>query len=152
MAEWRKCSVCKKSIDLGADYFVCSVSSCRKSAFCSVECWDVHSGVMNHKSAGAMDAKAPSQLEEENASAPRRFIVTTQNPQSSSTISTEKELPHDILIVASKLKDYVKEAHELSTSANVMDRLSDLVREWTDKAARNAKAEGRKTLMDRDFF
>lgn len=146
MTEWRKCSVCKKTIQLGSEYFVCSVSSCRKSVFCSVECWDVHSGVMNHKSAGAMDAKAPLHLEDENLSGPRRFIVA-----SSSTPSTGKEIPHDILIVASKLKDYVKEAHELNTSANVMEKLSDLIRKWTDQAASHAKAEGRKTLMDKDF-
>ena len=147
MTEWRKCSVCKKTIELGADYYVCSVSTCRKSAFCSVECWDVHSGVMNHKSAGAMDAKAPLQAEEENA--PRRFIVTPSSSPSST--SAASNIPHDVLIVASKFKDYVREAHGLNTSANVMDKLSDLVRTLADEAAQKAKAEGRKTLMDRDF-
>ncbi len=147
MAEWRKCSVCKKSIELGADYYVCSVSTCRKSAFCSVECWDVHSGVMNHKSAGAMDAKAPLQAEEERE--PRRFIVS--NSSSLEANSPKGGAPREILIVASKFKDYVREVHGLNTSANVMERLSDLVRELADEAAQKAKAEGRKTLMDRDF-
>ncbi len=147
MAEWRKCSVCKKSIELGADYYVCSVTTCRKSAFCSVECWDVHSGVMNHKSAGAMDAKAPMQVEEERE--PRRFIVS--NTSSPETNLPKAEVPREILIVASKFKDYVREVHGLNTSANVMERLSDLVRELADEASQKAKAEGRKTLMDRDF-
>lgn len=147
MAEWRKCSVCKKSIELGADYYVCSVTTCRKSAFCSVECWDVHSGVMNHKSAGAMDAKAPMQVEEERE--PRRFTVS--NTSSSETNLPKADVPREILIVASKFKDYVREVHGLNTSANVMERLSDLVRELADEASQKAKAEGRKTLMDRDF-
>ena len=51
----------------------------------------------------------------------------------------------------SKFKDYVREVHGLNTSANVMERLSDLVRELADEAAQKAKMEGRKTLMDRDF-
>lgn len=149
MAEWRKCSVCKKPIELGADYYVCSVTTCRKSAFCSVDCWDVHSGVMNHKSAGAMDAKAPLQTDEE--SGPRRFIVSA--PKSSEEVSVSSgNVPKEILIVASKFKDYVREVHGLNTSANVMERLSDLVRDLADEAVRNAKAEGRKTLMDRDFL
>lgn len=144
MTEWRKCSVCKKSIELASDYYVCSISTCRKSAFCSVECWDVHNGVMSHKSAGAMDAKAPSVLEEENPSTPRRFIVN----QSS---TPKANVPNEILIVASKLKDYVREKHELNTSANVMEKLSDIVRDVVDQAVEKAKSEGRKTLMDRDF-
>ncbi len=145
--EWKKCSVCKKVIELGADYYVCSISSCRKSHFCSVECWDVHNGVLGHKSAGAMDAKAPLVAEEEKA--PRRFIVTPN--ETSSTTQTKSAVPHDILIVASKLKDYVQKVHELNTSAAVMEKLSDLVRDLADEACAKAKQEGRKTLMDRDF-
>ena len=57
----------------------------------------------------------------------------------------------DILIVASKLKKYVKEKHGLNTSSNVMEALSSIVRIATDRAIDNAKREGRKTLMDRDF-
>ncbi len=39
---WRKCGVCKKDIGLGRPYQKCSISNCRKSAFCSVDCWAVH--------------------------------------------------------------------------------------------------------------
>jgi len=100
-----------------------------------------------------MDATAPLESESENGnespSTPRRFIVSNQGVSEKSNLS--KKLPREILIVASKFKDYVKEAHDLSTSANVMDKLSDLVRELADEAAQKAKSEGRKTLMDRDF-
>ena len=60
------------------------------------------------------------------------------------------DVPRDILIVASKLKSYVKSKHGMNT-ANVMDALSDIVRFHVDQAVEKAREEGRKTLMDRDF-
>lgn len=57
----------------------------------------------------------------------------------------------EILIVASKLKQYIKDKHDLSTSADVMEILSHAVRRLADQASAKAKAEGRKTLMTRDF-
>ena len=82
----------------------------------------------------------------EQSREPKRILVTSSKPQSSNN-----EYPKEILIVASKLKSYVKDRYDINTSAGVMDKLSDLVRELTDRAVSNAKAEGRKTLMDRDF-
>lgn len=147
---WRKCSTCKKEIGFRAIYQKCSVSTCRKSVYCSVTCWDVHNPIMNHKSAWAEEERAPSKEEamaQENSAErqPKRVIV------SSKPASNNANYPKDVLIVASKLKAYVKERYDLNTSANVMDKLSDLVRELTDKAVENAGREGRKTLMDRDF-
>ena len=60
-------------------------------------------------------------------------------------------MPREILIVASKLKQYVKARSDLSTSDAVMRRLSDLVRRLCDDAIVRAREEGRKTLLDRDF-
>jgi histone H3/H4 len=57
----------------------------------------------------------------------------------------------EVLIVASKLKNYIRNKSGMNTSAAVMDRLSDLVRNLCDQAVENAKREGRKTVMDRDF-
>ena len=56
-----------------------------------------------------------------------------------------------MLIVVSKLKKYVREKHGLSTSDQVIDVLSDRVREICDAAAEKSRQAGRKTLMDRDF-
>ena len=56
----------------------------------------------------------------------------------------------DVLIVASKLKAYIK-GSGMSTSANVMPKLSDIVRKLCDEAIENAQKDGRKTVMDRDF-
>lgn len=147
---WRKCSTCKKEIAYRAIYQKCSVSTCRKSVYCSVTCWDVHNPIMNHKSAWAEEERAPSREEamaqegNETRQA-KRVIVTTK------LATTNNNYSKETLIVASKLKSYVKERYDLNTSANVMDKLSDLVRALTDQAVENAKQEGRKTLMDRDF-
>ena len=100
---------------------------------------------MNHKSAGAEDATAPTTLDEQEK--PKRYIVTPSQTNSSQPDST----PREILIVASKLKDYVKTKHDLNTSANVMEKLTLVVMRAADEAAQKAKSEGRKTLMDRDF-
>ena len=58
---------------------------------------------------------------------------------------------NEVLIVASKLKNYIKEKAEMNTSANVIPRLSELVRELCDKAIESARSDGRKTVKDRDF-
>ncbi|MBL6990477.1 MAG: hypothetical protein ISR65_11895 [Bacteriovoracaceae bacterium] len=148
---WRKCSTCKKEIGYGAAYQVCSVSTCRKSVYCSVTCWDIHVPVMNHKSAWAEEEIAPPKIpvHQEESRAPRRIMVNTSGQKGS--VVQRSDIPIDILIVASKLKHYIKVKYDLNTSANVMEKLSDIVRKVTDDAAEHARLEGRKTIMDKDF-
>ncbi len=55
------------------------------------------------------------------------------------------------LVVVSKLKSYVKNTAGLSTSADVPMVLSQAIKNLIDEAAQNAKKDGRKTLMERDF-
>lgn len=62
-------------------------------------------------------------------------------------MSEEKET----LVVASKVKNYIRGQSEMNTSANVMDALSDKIREMCDQAMENARKDGRKTVKDRDF-
>jgi histone H3/H4 len=57
----------------------------------------------------------------------------------------------EVLVVASKLKNYIREKSGMNTSAAVMSVLSDRIRQLCDNAVENAKREGRKTVMDRDF-
>jgi len=57
----------------------------------------------------------------------------------------------DVLVVASKVKAYIKSVSGMNTSAAVMEVLSQRLRQITDQAIENAKREGRKTVMDRDF-
>ncbi len=61
--------------------------------------------------------------------------------------NSEKE----ILVVASKLKKYIRSSSGMSTSANVAPALSDTIRKMCDQAVENAKTDRRKTVMDRDF-
>lgn len=56
----------------------------------------------------------------------------------------------DVLVVASKVKKYVKEKAEMNTSGAVMQALSDYLAKKLDQAIEHAKTEGRKTVMDRD--
>lgn len=145
---WRNCSVCKKPILQGATYQKCSVSSCRKSAYCSVDCWDSHVPVMNHKSAWAEEEKAPFEVYGEER--PRRRIVPT--PKSSSAAAPlNSNLPMDVLTVVSKLKTYIKARGDMNTSGDVPDVLSEIIRSYCDDAIEQARLEGRKTVMGRDF-
>lgn len=57
----------------------------------------------------------------------------------------------EVLVVASKLKKYIKEASGLNTSNAVMAALSGRIRELCDNAIETARGDGRKTVLDRDF-
>ncbi len=65
--------------------------------------------------------------------------------------SRSQQLPREVLVIASRLKDYIQARADYSTSASVMDVLSDHLRILCDRAVDNARAEGRKTVLDRDF-
>jgi histone H3/H4 len=144
---WRKCANCKKEIKFGNIYQKCSVTTCKKHVYCSVDCWDIHVPILNHKSAWAEEERAPMYAETERPA--KRIIVSNNSAKSSSTSS--KNIPLDVLIVVSKLKNYVKEKHDMNTSGNVVEELSHVVREYADRACARARSEGRKTLMGKDF-
>ncbi len=148
---WRKCGSCKKEIPYNSTYQVCGASSCQKFAYCSVDCWSLHDSIMNHKNGWCEDRISPNKETE----GVRRLVIpqktAAQSTPTSSSTNTNQALENEILIVASKLKQYIKDKHDLSTSADVMDILSTKVRRLTDQAAIKAKSEGRKTLMARDF-
>lgn len=145
---WRSCGSCKRPIFLSAKYYICDISTCKKSAYCSMPCFDDHVPIFRHKDAWAQERVAPKVLgaesEPESRLASAR-IVQPSMPQKSAA-------PQDVLIVASKLKDYIRIKSGMNTSANVMDRLSDMVRLQCDKAIERAAKESRKTVMDRDFY
>jgi histone H3/H4 len=153
---WRVCSACKKPILWNESYWVCSVSSCNRArapyVFCRIECWDSHVPVMNHRDAWAEERVAPSRPRPTAATAPlvtRPLGAPTAAEPASRTAAEAPDL--DVLVVVSKLKKYVRDKHGLSTSDQVIDVLSDRVRELCDDAAEKSRQAGRKTLMDRDF-
>lgn len=57
----------------------------------------------------------------------------------------------EVLVVASKVKKYIKEKSGMNTSSSVLDALSTKVCALCDQAIEKAKSDGRKTVMDRDF-
>ncbi len=155
---WRKCSACKNPIGLGANYYVCSVSTCNGQrtgyVFCGMQCFERHLPEARHRDAGAIEKKAPMTAHNAESSQrePERRIVrapsaTTTAPNPSVSSSTPKE----VLVIASRFKDYIAARSEYNTSASVMDVLSDHLRIVADRAIENARADGRRTVMDRDL-
>jgi histone H3/H4 len=67
------------------------------------------------------------------------------------TPETGGEEGGEVLVVASKLKNYIRTKSGMNTSAAVMGALSNRIRQLCDQAIENARREGRKTVMDRDF-
>lgn len=154
--QWRRCSACKQPIPLGATYWVCNVSTCNRKrtglVFCSVSCWEVHLPGANHREAWALERKAPLQLEEQppaDAAAKgggRRRIVRPAPSR-----GEEANGAAGILIVASRLKDYIRSRSGFNTSDRVLEPLSEIVRRIADDAIRSARSEGRMTVLDRDI-
>ncbi len=106
-----------------------------------------------HKDAWAEERTAPTTASEPEPAAPQRAVMSA--PQRT-VMPTPERKPADVperevLIVASKLKDYIQKKSGMSTSAAVMDILSDKVRQHADQAIKNAQNAGRKTVLDRDF-
>jgi histone H3/H4 len=169
---FRRCSICRREIEFEAKYWVCSVSTCNRSRtalyFCSVACWDAHLGETRHREAWAEERRAPTReawaremaaglddtvdVAVSPAPAPRRVVVAPPAASAAPPTGTrDAELPRDVLVVVSKLKAYVRARSGMNTSDSVIDVLSEHLRRVCDEAIRNAAADGRKTLMDRDF-
>jgi len=169
---WRLCSTCKKPIPFNHAYYACSVSTCNRKrtflTFCCVNCWEAHLPILRHRDAWAEEKRAPSReqwakqqaeesqaekVSDSSASVPvRRMVKTEREPiQPFEVELNERDIPKDILIVASKLKNYIRARSGMNTSESVLRVLSDKVRELTDDAIRNAGQDGRKTVMDRDY-
>ncbi|MCC6766292.1 MAG: hypothetical protein IT293_16655 [Deltaproteobacteria bacterium] len=161
-ATWKRCNTCKKPIAFGSGYFSCSVSTCSRKgtdfAFCSVPCWDAHVPVLRHRDAWAEEETAPTaaawaarqRAEAERPAAPPRASVPPPRPSGAAGPSAAP-IPRDVLIVVSKLKAYVRARSGMNTSDAVADALSDRVRALCDQAIDQARAHGRKTVLDRDF-
>ncbi len=168
---WRRCSVCKKSIALGAVHWVCSVSTCNRKrtalVFCDVDCWEVHPEMERHREAYAVEARAPKTLDPpeppkaertrreptaaRTPSAGKAFVVRkTTAPAHESPAALSPNTSDEILVVASRLKAYVKSTSGFNTSDRVLPVLSRALRAICDEAIENARQAERQTVMDRD--
>lgn len=65
--------------------------------------------------------------------------------------TTESAGKTEILVVASKIKNYIRGKSQMNTSSAVMEALTRRVEMLCDSAIENARRDGRKTVMDRDF-
>ncbi len=147
---WRRCSACKNPIGFGATYWICSVSTCNQKrtglAFCTVSCWDAHLPVARHREAWAEERSAPARAESGDARAKQRRIVRPGGAPAVAAPGAE-----DVLIVTSRLKDYIRAKSGYNTSDRVLGPLSAIVRRVCDEAIRSAQREGRRTVLDRDI-
>ena len=160
--QFKVCSTCRKPIAFGASYYQCSVSTCQRAKtalyFCSVECWDAHLPMMRHREAWAEAVTAPTRAEwelqqtEEAARAAKSAEERIVNENQSNTSNESgTDTSHDVLIVVSKLKSYIKAKSGMNTSDGIVPVLSDLVRQICDRAIESARSDGRKTVLDRDI-
>ena len=58
---------------------------------------------------------------------------------------------NEVLVVASKVKNYIKQNGEMKTSSSVLTALSDRIRSMCDEAIESARSDGRKTVLYRDI-
>lgn len=165
---WRTCSSCKNEIGFDRTYYVCAVSTCNRKPtdlrFCSIACWDAHVPVMRHRDAFAEERRAPTRAAWERQSAEEKPVPSPSFPRHPPAMpapasperplelaEADPSLPRDVLVVASKLKAYVRARSGMNTAEAVLTVLSDRLRALCDEAIRNAARDGRKTVMDRDF-
>ncbi len=66
-------------------------------------------------------------------------------------LSSQPKSSEEILVVASKLKNYIRVKSGMNTSSSVLEAISSQIRRLCDEAIEQAKKAGRKTVMDRDF-
>ena len=142
---WRRCSACKEPIALGATYYTCSVSTCNRKrtalAFCSVSCWEIHLPTERHREAWAIEQQAPKKPE---------TLLEAVARSSRTGVSGGQTDRGEIVVVASKLKAYIRTQAGYNTSDGVLGLLSDAVRKICDEAIANARRAERETVLERD--
>lgn len=160
MNHWKLCSSCKKEIAFNTKYYECSVSTCTGLrtgyVFCTVPCWERHVPGAKHRDAAAIEKRSPSQQDYQKsndvvpqpAGGQRRIIASTS---SMAPLSTIKKDENEILVVVSKVKAYIKSQADMNVSDDIMDILSHRIRYFCDQAIKNAQADGRKTVQDKDL-
>ncbi len=157
---WRKCSSCKKDILLNSKYYECSVSTCTGLrtgyVFCTVSCWEVHLPGAKHRDAGAVEKRSPMTADASDAGAagPRRIIVGSPASVSGSSpakMANKSSMSDEVIVVVSKMKQYIRDISDMNTAEDVNKILSDKIRNECEKAIESARADGRKTVMARDF-
>ena len=145
---WRRCSSCKNNILTSQLYYVCSVSTCQGKStnyvFCSIPCWDAHVPIERHRpeSAGAIERRAPT-TPDSLSEGPKKILPVSHH--------SGKVAEDEVLVVVTKVRKYIADRAGMNTSAGVYDILTNRVKHLCDLAIEEARTQGRKTVMDRDF-
>jgi hypothetical protein len=158
---WKHCNICKTPIAFGAEFFVCSVSTCTRKRtglnFCSLPCFEAHLPTARHRDAWAEREKAPSEAEW-RAALSAGAAPDERKPDERRLDEQKMDEPkpgptdeHEVLVVVSKLKKYVRDWSGMNTSDSAIAVLSDHLRELCREATRQAGVDGRRTVLDRDF-
>ncbi len=148
--------------------------------FCSVPCFERHLPGARHRDAAAIEHFAPKTATEsspESASLIRpqksdssasqgstvgssagssnegrqRILIRPNSANQMPGSSTSTGGQREVLVIASRLKEYIAARADMNTSGAVMEILSDYLRVLADRGIDNARSEGRKTVMERDF-
>lgn len=157
-ASFKRCSTCKNPIGFDTRYFLCSVSTCNRKrmqlVFCSVSCWDAHQADARHRDAGAEEARSPSQAAwaREQAEEKKRAAASAAGDAPVVMKKVTGAASLDILVVASRFKEYIAQRAGMATSERVLGFLSDHLRHVCDEAIAAAGKDGRRTVMDRDVL
>ena len=153
-AFWKRCNTCKRPIGFGAAHFTCSVSTCSRKGtdfvFCSVPCWDAHVPVLRHRDAWAEEQTAPATAVHDERP-PRASAESAPRTARPPVAGGTGPASHDVLVVVSKLKLYIRQTSGMNTSDDIVEPLSDRLRALSDAAVEHARADGRKTVMARDL-
>jgi hypothetical protein len=146
--------------------------------FCSVDCWEIHLPTERHREAWAVEARAPATPEPAASSSTRpssppgtrrdrapskeagptassapKAIVRRRRaeaPTGPAPATAPSSNDGEILVVASKLKQYVRDTSGFNTSDRVLPVLSAALRRICDEAIENARRAERLTVLDRD--
>lgn len=160
-AFWRRCSNCKSEIGLGAKYWICSVSTCQRVRasiqFCKPDCWAVHNEIENHRDGWAVEKLAPRSAEpappappSPSSASPRPSTPPSASRASPATASPATADGSDLLVVASRFKEFLSDTHGLRCSDEVFPVLSEHLRRLARESIETARRAGRKTVLDRD--
>lgn len=113
---------------------------------------------MRHREAWAEEERAPTRqawaavVAEEESKARAREQTSKRTAETAPLeVRASDEVPHEVLIVVSKLKNYIRAVSGMNTSDGVTEVLSDVVRKACDAAIDRALSEERRTVLARDF-
>lgn len=122
--------------------------------FCSLSCWESHQSDARHRDAGAIEARSPTA-----AAWAREHAQEQEKNDAKEASAAPREMRRvvgvaslDVLLIASKFKEYIAKRASMNTSDRALGLLSDHLRKVSDQAIASAARDGRRTVMERDVL